>query len=119
MAKATGLNSLQIKTLDRLYPDGWQIAHWMHPEKILEKDDKALSQHDNPNLFGGAHYVVNGEHIILSRRGKYIGYYAWGGRQNPAKGEYRPWSALVKTPVFARHYGERAMVPYNQIIRIH
>jgi hypothetical protein len=118
MAKAKGLNSLQIKTLDKLYPEGWTIAHWMYPDTILDRDHPHLSQHDNPNLFGGAHYVVNGEHIILSRRGKYMGYYAWGGRQIPLKGQYKAWGAIVKSPDFAGHYDDDKIAPNNQIIRI-
>lgn len=101
-----GMSRLQRATLDTLHPQGWTVADWIQPDVLLTPDNPALDNHDNPNLFGGGHFVVNGEHVILSRRGKWIGYYAWGGRQIPVRGARRPWSALVANPKAGGCYGD-------------
>lgn len=104
--RQTGMTRLQRQTLDARHPEGWTVASWLTPGEVLDPDDRLLDEHDNPNLFGAGHFVVNGAHILLSRRGKWIGYYAWGGRQIPVRGERRPWGAIVSNPSASGPYGE-------------
>jgi hypothetical protein len=96
---------MQKATLDAMHPEGWTVASWLYPDKILDPDDRQLDESDNPNLFGGGHFVVNGAHVILSRRGRFIGYYAWGGRTYPRAGERKPWSAIISNPAETGNYG--------------
>jgi len=100
-----GLSRLQIAALDRMHPDGWQASAWTTPSRILASDDLLLGSMDNAMTFGGVHMVINGAHVVISRRGVFRGYYAWGGLQYRVNGARRPWSKLVNKPEASGCYG--------------
>jgi len=117
--RQSGMSRLQRRTLDAMHPRGWTVASWTQPDVQLDPDHRHLDEHDNPNLFGGGHFVVNGEHVILSRRGKWIGFYAWGGRQIPTNGARRPWGALVATGKVSGPYGDHRVPRKDDVVRTH
>lgn len=115
----SGLTLKQRETLDRLYPEGWTVANWMDPKELLDPGDCRLEAFDNPNLFGACHYIVNGNSILLTRRGRFVGYYAWGGKQIPLRGERRAWNAIVTCANSSGHYGATMVPARTSITRIH
>lgn len=114
--RQSGMSRLQRQTLDRMHPQGWTVACWQRPDAILHPDDPQLDEHDNPNLFGGGHFVVNGEHVLLSRRGRWIGHYAWGGRQIPVAGGRRAWGAVVSRADAAGHHGDHRVPRRDDVL---
>lgn len=115
--KVPGLSRAQRKTLDTMHPAGWTVACWTSPDVPLDANDRNLGEHDNPNLFGGGHYVVNGAHIVMTRRGRWIGYYAWGGLQYRTNGARRPWNAIVTEASAGGCYGSHRTPPKAKIVR--
>ena len=114
-----GMSRKQRETLDAMHPDGWTVADWTRPDKPLDPNDRALSEFDNPNTFGAGHFVVNGEHVLLSRRGVWVGYYAWGGLQYRTNGARRPWSAVVSDASAAGCHGPHRTPPRGKTLRSH
>ena len=102
-----------------MHPDGWSVASWLEPDKPLDPDDRQLDEHDNPNLFGAGHFVVNGAHALLSRRGRWVGFYAWGGRQYRTNGARRPWGAVVSKPEVGGCYGDHRTPRREDVVQSH
>lgn len=101
----SGLSRLQIAALDRMHPDGWKVAAWTSPGIERRSDDGCLGGMDDPMTFGGVHMVINGAHVVISRRGAFRGYIAWSGLQYRTNGARRPWSKLVNKPEASGPYG--------------
>lgn len=115
--RVPGLSKAQRETLDAMHPRGWTVACWTSPGEPRDPNDRQLSESDNPNLFGGCHYVVNGEHIVITRSGKWLGFYAWGGLQYRTNGARRPWNAIVSDAAAAGYYGPHRTPPRAKILR--
>ena len=115
--KVPGMSKAQRRTLDAMHPTGWTVACWTSPGEPRNPNDNQLSESDNPNLFGGCHYVVNGEHVLITRRGKWLGHYAWGGLQYRTNGARRPWNAIVSDAAAAGYYGPHRTPPRAKILR--
>lgn len=115
--KVPGLSRAQRETLDAMHPTGWTIACWTSPDVLRDPNDRDVTEHDSPNLFGGGHYVINGAHIIMTRRGKWLGYYAWGGLQYRTNGARRPWNAIVTEAATGGCYGSHRTPAKSKIVR--
>lgn len=100
-----GLSRLQIARLDRMHPGGWNVAAWTSPKVERPTNDRCLGSMDDAMTFAGVHLVVNGAHVVISRRGVFRGYIAWGGLQYRTNGARRPWSKLVNKPEASGPYG--------------
>jgi hypothetical protein len=115
--RVPGLSRAQRETLDAMHPTGWTVAPWTSPDRPVDPNDRDVSEHDSPNTFGGGHYVVNGAHVVITRSGKWIGYYAWGGLQYRTNGARRPWNAIVTEASAGGCYGSHRTPPRAKIVR--
>lgn len=96
----------QIKTLNQMYPNGWQLYHW-NSVSTGPIDPNAAGARGS-YVLGGEHILINGtDHILLGKNGKFKGYYQWGGsslsintQRTDGRGvdKFKPWNRLVKDP---------------------
>lgn len=112
-----GMSRKQREKLDAMHPLGWTVADWTRPDVPLDPNSRELSESDSANQYGGGHFVINGEHVILTRSGKWIGYFAWGGLQYRVNGARRPWNAIVNDPALAGCYGSHRTPKRTSILR--
>lgn len=117
--RVPGMSRAQRRTLDAMHPTGWTVAPWTSPGRPVDPNSRDVCEHDNPNTFGGGHYVVNGAHVIITRSGRWIGYYAWGGLQYRTNGARRPWGAIVSEASAGGCYGSHRTPKKALILRSH